>query len=342
MTNRRDRLPTSIKGHYLQKKKVEANEKTKCARYIEPIVAVNKQVHYDIVLTSFQSTSSCNIMCVNGINGNRNFVEARTRGRGDRKRHYVIEQNMARLLYLKTYSRIDSIDHLIKNCRMRYNSWKYWHSPANHGKSLAVTVAYDMYLECTEGELNVDWKVNEPVDFHTFRDILSRQMLSYDPKNERYPGDAKMRVVTQLSRKRRHSPQKESRESNLGGERTSMNQYRQAIREKRFCEDLASYEKHLCSLKITKHGVKCFVCGNLCYKKCVTCKVSLHHFDRKGDGHGKNCFLQYHSSNYFGICFGDRALSNMIAKEWKPWTKPELRHNIQRIKGFEDVSRADR
>ena len=62
----------------------------------------------------------------------------------------------------------------------------------------------------------------------------------------------------------------------------------------------------------------------------------------RGGGHGKNCFLQYHSSNYFGICFGDRALSNMIAKEWKPWTKPELRHNIQRIKGFEDVSRADR
>ena len=37
MTNRRDRLPASIKGYYLQKKKVEANEKTKCARYIEPI-----------------------------------------------------------------------------------------------------------------------------------------------------------------------------------------------------------------------------------------------------------------------------------------------------------------
>ena len=248
---------------------------------------------------------------------------------------------MARLLYLKTYSRIDSIDHLIKKIQMRYNSWKYWHSPANHGKYLAVTVAYDMYLEYTEGELNVDWKVNKPVDFHNFCDILSRQMLSYDPKNEHYPGDTNMRVVTQLSRKRRHSPQKESRESNLSGERTSMNQYRQAIQEKWFCEDLSFYEKHLCSLNITKHRVKCFVWGNLCYKKYVIYKVSLHHFDRKGDGHGKNCFLQYHSSNYFGICFGDRALPNMSAKEWKPWTKPELRHNIKRIKGFEDFSRAD-
>ena len=90
VTNRCNRLPASIKGHYLQKKKVEVNKRTKCARYIEPIIAVQKIEHYDIVLTSFQSTSSCNIMCVNAINGKRNFIEARTRGRGDRKRHYVI------------------------------------------------------------------------------------------------------------------------------------------------------------------------------------------------------------------------------------------------------------
>ena len=167
-------------------------------------------------------------------------------------------------------------------------------------------------------------------------------MPSYDPKNECYPGDAKMRTVTQLSCKRRNFSQKESRERNLGIERASMGHYRQAIREKRFCEDFASYKKHICSLKITKHGVKYFVCGKLAYKKCVACKVSLHHFDRKGEGHDKNYFLQYHLCNYFGICFGDRALSNIIAKKWKPWTKSELQHNIQQIKGFEDVIRSDR
>ena len=115
-----------------------------------------------------------------------------------------------------------------------------------------------MYLECTEGEINADWKVNEPVDFHTFRDILSRQMLNYDPKNERYPGDSKMKIVTQLSRKRRYSSKKESSKINLGMECASMGQYRQAIQEKRFCEDLALYKKHLCSLKTTKHGVNFF------------------------------------------------------------------------------------
>ena len=61
--------------------------------------------------------------------------------------------NAARELYLGTYSRIDSIDHLIKNCRMKYQSWKNWHSPMLHATSLAIVVAYDIYLEITEGKL---------------------------------------------------------------------------------------------------------------------------------------------------------------------------------------------
>ena len=48
-----------------------------------------------------------------------------------------------------------------------------------------------MYLECAEGLINPEWKVDETVDFHTFRDILSKQMLSYDPKKQNYPGDQK-------------------------------------------------------------------------------------------------------------------------------------------------------
>ena len=59
--------------------------------------------------------------------------------------------NEARELYLGTYSRIDSIDHLAKNLKVSYLSWKYWHSPMLHGLSLAVVVAYDLYLEVSEG-----------------------------------------------------------------------------------------------------------------------------------------------------------------------------------------------
>ena len=100
----------------------------------------------------------------------------------DNKRSWGIEMNAARELYLKTYSRIDSIDHLIKNCRLKYRSWKYWHIPMLHATALAIVVAYDMYLEVAEGQLDSDWKLQYPVDFWTFRDVLSVQMLEYDPQ----------------------------------------------------------------------------------------------------------------------------------------------------------------
>ena len=63
-----------------------------------------------------------------------------------------------------------------------------------------IMVAYDMYLELAEGKCDETWKVAEPVDFWTFRDILSTQMLKYDPRAKKYKGDANFRVNTQLSR----------------------------------------------------------------------------------------------------------------------------------------------
>ena len=63
--------------------------------------------------------------------------------------------------------------HLIKNCCMKYSCWKYWHSPMLHVVSLAIVIIYDMQLEVTKGKLDPDWKLSFPVDFWTFRDILS-------------------------------------------------------------------------------------------------------------------------------------------------------------------------
>ena len=103
--------------------------------------------------------------------------------------------NAGRALYLGTYSRIDSIDHLIKNCCLKYRSWKYWHSPMLHSIGLAIVIAYDMYLELSEGKLASEWKTL-PCDFWTFRDKLSKQMLQYDPLHREYKGDAGMRVCT--------------------------------------------------------------------------------------------------------------------------------------------------
>jgi len=60
-----------------------------------------------------------------------------------------------------------------------------------HAKALAVTVAYDIYLECSEGAMQQEWAMEKPVDFYTFREKLAKQMLAYSPQHRKYPGDEK-------------------------------------------------------------------------------------------------------------------------------------------------------
>ena len=111
--------------------------------------------------------------------------------------------NHARRIYLSTYFRIDAVDHLIKNARLFYRTWKHWHAPVNHALALTIAVAYDMYLECCEGEIEEEWKINHPVSYYEFQNILSVQMIRYSPRRQMYPGDDKMRIVTSMPKKHR-------------------------------------------------------------------------------------------------------------------------------------------
>jgi len=71
-------------------------------------------------LVSFQSTSSCNFIGVNSLNSVDMYVTPKERGRKQHKRHWAIEMNEARQLYLSTYGAVDRMDHYIKNCYMGY------------------------------------------------------------------------------------------------------------------------------------------------------------------------------------------------------------------------------
>jgi hypothetical protein len=73
--------------------------------------------------------------------------------------------------------------------------------------SMGLFVSYDMYLECCEGELDARWMAEEKdrMTFLKFQLKLSEQMLTYDPWNELYAGNAKFRCNTQLPKKRRRS-----------------------------------------------------------------------------------------------------------------------------------------
>ena len=120
----------------------------------------------------------------------------KARGQFFNRRHWVIDMNKTRQLYLGTYSRIDSIDNLIKNFRMKYRCWKYWHSPMIHTTSLVVVVDYYMYLEAEEGELDQTQKDKNVVEFWKFCDILSNQMLKYNPNHRKCAVRTNMKPAT--------------------------------------------------------------------------------------------------------------------------------------------------
>ena len=67
--------------------------------------------------------------------------------------------NEARDTYLNTYSAVDKIDQMLLYWNVSYMSWKWWHAPTSHGKAIAMSIAYSLYLQCAEGGVDPDWKI---------------------------------------------------------------------------------------------------------------------------------------------------------------------------------------
>lgn len=295
------------------------------------MAASDESEEYQRALCSFQSTSSCNIETVNALNSIDVSVRRRERGRSSagNKRVWGIEMNEAREMYLETYSRIDSIDHLIKNARMSYRSWKYWHSPMIHGKSLAVVTAYDMYLEVATGDLDPHLKIEKPMDFHTFRERLSEQMLQYNPTLRCYPGDQNMRVSTKQIRAERPRAPSHSEDG------VTLEQFRAATTGEgndqlpRLCGDLSLLMLHIESLDTSlHHPKKCCVCGEDCYAVCKVCSEAVHQpFAKKG----KLCFFDRHNDAKFGLCRCDQPLLGKRKKDWTPPTNEKKAANAEHI-----------
>jgi len=65
-----------------------------------------------------------------------------------------------------------------------------------------VVAAYDMYIECCEGGAHPEWFIEEKdrKSFRAFRLELSGQMLTYDPKDQLYPGNKNFRLVTKVGK----------------------------------------------------------------------------------------------------------------------------------------------
>ena len=72
-----------------------------------------------------------------------------------------------------------------------------------HANAFAGLMAYQMYRECAEGIVNLDWKLNEPMNAKDFREVLGQQMCDYRSYHLKYPGDANFRTTTHRNQRQR-------------------------------------------------------------------------------------------------------------------------------------------
>ena len=163
-----------------------------------------------------------------------------------------------------------------------------------HGKAMAITVAYDMYMECCQGDLDPSWLSRSPTSFHSFREKLAKQMIAYNPRLRRYPGDQHFRISTQQHKRRRPPDSVTSGSSSSAGNFLTARDF--AANETRCCEDLSKLIRHIASIeKLPNSSSKlCQVCGDRCYHLCSICGKALHKMPH--GGRSVACFFYYHST----------------------------------------------
>lgn len=188
----------------------------------------------------------------------------------------------------------------------------------NHGKKLAVTIAYDVYKECTEGKLEPSWKV-DPVDFHRFREKLALQMLRYNPANRLYPGDENLRAVTRTPKKKR------KRIATGSGSSCAST----ILESDRICGDLGDLIDHI--WKLPKNSRLCVVCGKSCHQVCGLCDAALHYY-HKPDGLAAPCFFYHHDAGFCGLARNDCGTMGTPKKDWKLASSTTIANNRKAMK----------
>lgn len=351
LTTRRDRFSKGLKA-YMHSEKLQPDKsatskaaRAKVMRYHNPIVAI-KQVPatpmskaYTMTHTSFQSTGATNISGVNNLPSCSLYVSKKSRGRGGAKRVWGIEQNEARETYLGHYYAIDNVDHMIKLAQIRFISWKYWHAPFLHAFAIAIIAAYDMYIECAQGELEQEWSVpeNERLDFQGFRLLCSEIMLQYDAKKQMYPGDGKMRAVSRQHKKRRANTSPPKPAFYPGGLSVENFKLGKTMPGSRLCGDLSVLSEHLQSVTCTSNSHPCEVCGAKTLWKCRACNKYAC-TNKKKKWNGAKCLMALHDDGFFGLCRSDH--KDMHSKNVATWRAPSevaYRRNRKTVENLKEL-----
>jgi hypothetical protein len=133
-----------------------------------------------------------------------------------------------------------------------------------------VVAAYDMYIECCKGGLNPEWFIEEKdrKSFRAFRLKLSGQMLTYDPKDQLYPGDENFRSVTKVEKQKREGGRMYWKSDERGGvsvENFKISKSSSRYSPSRLCVSLDDIEKHVATINRSKCTAECAVCGSPTY-----------------------------------------------------------------------------
>ena len=244
--------------------------------------------------------------------------------------------NDARALYLGGYSAVDSIDHLLKNWDISYQTWKWYHSPMRHAKAFSSVMAFQMYKECAEGVIDPEWKLNKPMSAKDFRENLSEQMCEYKPHHLVYPGDANFRATTNRSHTRRgKKPVSQQAVSGKVTYEEFMDVKYPQLRSdpRRFCnDDLNDLRAHINSMEFREKNPRmCCVCGKVrSHYYCVICKKYMCF--REGNSQTTiSCVIDYHNETMFGLCKDDHVLVGKRLSDWKYPNRSEKAANRDHI-----------
>jgi hypothetical protein len=219
-----------------------------------------------------------------------------------------------------------------------------------HAKAMAVVVAYDIYLELAEGDVDPEWKLVDgkgkpnPVSFHTFRETLGRQMTTYKPSNCHYLGDNKFREYTkQIKKKRARSPVPVAAvgvdgtaitTTDAGVDAGSLENTSNAARLS--CGFIGELTEHFTACAGMEEGkkLKCAFCGKPTYQFCGLCGVAVHKFAKDGVGDGTtSCFFLYHDTGCFGLARDDWKMTNKKRmKDWSFPTATDMKNNHTQMK----------
>jgi hypothetical protein len=342
----RNRIPSNIKPYTHHTTVDSTHLRCKAMRYENPVVAIQQcpakdgKKPYTKSFVSFQSTGGTNIIGVNNLPSVKLYIGQKERGRkkDGSKRVYGIEQNEARETYLGHYYGLDNADHMIKNTGNRYITWKYWHAPYLHAQSLGVIAAYDMYIECCEGNLDASWAIDvkNRMTFAQFRTKLSEQMLCYNPVDNLYPGDNAFRISTRMPKARRKSGENGDARVGIGpsADGVTMEQYQFTLGSGRLCTTVDEIREHFRSVYNDKGNNRqpCEACGTQTTWRCGLCEKAMCTTTNRV-WTGNKCILAYHSHDFFGLSRSDRA--QLEGKDVRTWTPPSniaVSKNARKIK----------